>query len=238
MCPIIADLTSFQHSYLISHAHRAKAMRNQQAGATALTGLGRLWLSQGKDEQAEEVLQRALSIWEQQLGLDHLETAQTLHDLALLRQQQGRVDEAISLAERAHAIRSASLGEAHLKTIATQTFYNQLIQAQARAKEEETTSQQELDQPSTPARSIEVRGATGQVAYTRSVRMRDVTFTCTVCGQTVTQRHYPSGRIKYCSEACRAIRGAQLNEKRVAKQREKRRSERGVQRQAWQGKDV
>ena len=43
-----------------------------------------------------------------------------------------------------------------------------------------------------------------QVAYTRTVRMREVAFTCTICGQTVTQPHYPSGRIKYCSEACRA----------------------------------
>jgi len=73
---------------------------------------------------------------------------------------------------------------------------------------------------------VVVRGATAQVAYTRTVRMREVTFTCMICGQTVTQLHYPSGRIKYCSEACRVISAAQRHETWVARQREKRRTAR------------
>jgi hypothetical protein len=82
--------------------------------------------------------------------------------------------------------------------------------------------------PRTPERlpihtmSVAVRGATEQVAYTRHVRMREVTFTCTICSQTVTQFHYPSGKLKYCSDTCRAVRAAQRQEERVVKQREKR----------------
>ena len=77
---------------------------------------------------------------------------------------------------------------------------------------------------------VAVRGADAQVPYTRTVRMREVTFTCTICGHTVTQLHYPSGRIKYCSEACRTIKAAQQQEERVARQREKRRIAREARR--------
>jgi hypothetical protein len=86
--------------------------------------------------------------------------------------------------------------------------------------------------PRTPERlpihamSVAVRGATEQVAYTRQVRMREVTFTCTICGQRVAQLHYPSGKLKYCSDTCRAVRAAQRQEERVVKQREKRRTAR------------
>lgn len=85
---------------------------------------------------------------------------------------------------------------------------------------------------------VAVRGAAAQVAYTRTVRLRAVTFTCTICGRTATEWHYPSGRIKYCSEACRAISAAQKHEARVAKQREKRRSACGARLLAQQGKDL
>jgi len=100
------------------------------------------------------------------------------------------------------------------------------------SEETKTASRQQADgrtRPETPDRlpgpamRVAVRGATDQVAYTRTVKMRTVTFTCTICGHTVTQRHYPCGQLKYCSEACKAVGAAQRQEKRVAKQRKKRR---------------
>jgi len=225
-------------------ARRALRIWEQSLGAEhpqvahPLNELAFISMRQGRNEQAELLYQRALSIREQQLGQQHPETAQTLHDMALFYQQQGNLNKALSLAERARSIRSQSLREAHRKTVATQALYAWLVRTQACAKEEGTASRREIDQPSTPARSIEVRGANGQVAYTRTVKMRDVTFVCTVCGQIVTQRHYPSGRIKYCSEACRAISAAQRHEVRVAKQHEKRRITRGAQLQAQQEEDL
>ncbi len=184
--------------------------------AYSLNGLAGLYAKQGKDAQAQALFQRALSIREQHLGKLHPETAQTLSDLAVFRQKQGHLSEAIALVERALSIHSQSLGEAHPKTVVTRTLSIQLVQAQGRLEKEKHIH----------AMSIAVRGATEQVAYTRNVRMREVTFTCAICGQTVTQLHYPSGRLKYCSEVCRAVRAAQMQEERVARQREKRRADR------------
>jgi hypothetical protein len=62
-------------------------------------------------------------------------------------------------------------------------------------------------------------------AYSRTVYKREVTFTCAICGETVTQMRYPSRIPRYCSDRCIREREARRNEERVAKQREKRRKE-------------
>jgi tetratricopeptide (TPR) repeat protein/transcriptional regulator with XRE-family HTH domain len=204
-------------------------------GAGIFTRLAKLYVMQGKDEQAEVLYQRALQIWMQVFGPSHPHTALTLHDLALLRRKQGNLNEALTLAEQALKIRSQYLGDAHPKTIATRTLHTQFVQEQRHLEEEEPSSGQQAgpqtlhkiqEQLPIPTINVAVRGATEEVGYTRTVRMREVTFTCTICSQTVTQWHYPSGRIKYCSEACRTIKTAQMQEKRVARQREKRQRER------------
>jgi endogenous inhibitor of DNA gyrase (YacG/DUF329 family) len=168
-------------------------------------------------QKAESFYHRALSIREQHLGQHHPQTAQTLHDLARFRQQQGKLDEARSLAERALSIRSQVLGDDHPQTVATRALCTHLVQEQEGC---------ELHPPLILSMNVAVQGGTEQIAYTRTVRMREVTFTCTICGQTVTQLHYPSGRLKYCSEECRAIGATQREEIRVARQREKRQSAR------------
>jgi tetratricopeptide (TPR) repeat protein/DNA-binding XRE family transcriptional regulator len=200
--------------------------------AEALQGLAHLFLAQGQDEQARPLLLRALQTREQSLGPNHPKTAETLHDLAVLEQRQGKLSEAVSLAKRALLIRSQALGDAHPQTIALQTLYARLIQEQALPPPSPETGPHSLgekyEQPIRRTMSVAVRGGTEQVAYTRRVRMREVTFTCAICGQTVTQLHYPSGRLKYCSEGCRADGATQREETRVARQREKRRSARSV----------
>jgi tetratricopeptide (TPR) repeat protein len=203
--------------------------------AHPLNNLAALYSMQGKDEQAKQLFQRARSIREKYLSPHHPELAQTLHDLAVFHLQRGRLDEGITCAERALSIRLQFLGDAHPKTVATRMLCAQLVQEQGCLEAEASSSGHQTD-PRTIAKiqehlpnqvmNIAVRGGTEQVVYTRHVKMREVTFTCTICGQTVTQLHYPSGRIKYCSEACRAVRSAQIQEERVRKQREKRRNER------------
>jgi tetratricopeptide (TPR) repeat protein len=185
--------------------------------AEPLTGLADLYREQGQYQKAESFYHRALSIREQHLGQHHPQTAQTLHDLARFRQQQGKLDEARSLAERALSIRSQVLGDDHPQTVATRALCTHLVQEQEGC---------ELHPPLILSMNVAVQGGTEQIAYTRTVRMREVTFTCTICGQTVTQLHYPSGRLKYCSEECRAIGATQREEIRVARQREKRQSAR------------
>jgi tetratricopeptide (TPR) repeat protein/transcriptional regulator with XRE-family HTH domain len=214
--------------------------------AYPLVGLASLFREQGNYAEAESRYQRALSIREQHIGHYHPETAQTLHELAILHKRQGHPDEACSLAERALAIHAQSLGETHPKTVVIRSLYSQLVQEQQARAEEEPACGEPADPQAraggqehlpVPVIRVAVRGATGQMAYTRLVRMRDVTFTCTMCGQTITQLHHPSGRIKYCSEACRATSAAQRHQVRAAKQREQRRIARGARSQAQRGND-
>jgi len=61
-------------------------------------------------------------------------------------------------------------------------------------------------------------------AYSREVFTREVTFTCIVCGDTVTQQRYPGHMPLYCSEGCREARVAEKTRERVAKHRERKKA--------------
>jgi hypothetical protein len=80
-------------------------------------------------QEAEALFHRALQIREQVLGGEHRETAQILHDLAILRRKEGKVREACSLAERALAIRSQWLGDGDPNTLSTRLLHTELVQA-------------------------------------------------------------------------------------------------------------
>jgi tetratricopeptide (TPR) repeat protein len=222
---------------------RAAALLEQVNGpmhpniAYPLSGLARIRREIGQYEEAESLYQRALQILEQRRGPRHPDIAEMLFGLALLRQRQGHLDEACSLAEQALVIQAQSLGETHPLTVAVRTLYTQLVEEQGCRQKEELAGGPADDPPAlarwqerlpVQVMRVAVRGAAGQVAYTRLVPMREMTFTCTICGQTVTQLHHPSGRIKYCSDACRAISTAERHQVRVAKQREKRQIARGA----------
>src|SRR5579884_3295891 len=84
---------------------------------------------------------------------------------------------------------------------------------------EEEVYKSTIDQP---MQTIRVFGQSEQPAYERTVAMREVTFTCIVCQQQVTQLRYPGPPPRYCSEDCRAKQASILNQERVRKQREKR----------------
>src|SRR6185437_1008097 len=123
--------------------------------------------------------------------------------------------------ERALQIRIIRFGAEHPYTIMIRALCAQIAHEQnAQEADEQLTQTHETS--SIPSMDVTIRGATGEIVYTRQVRMRSVTFTCTMCQRTVTQLHYPSGTMKYCSEACRIARDAQQQQKRVARQREKR----------------
>jgi tetratricopeptide (TPR) repeat protein/transcriptional regulator with XRE-family HTH domain len=254
----LADLCYHQQRYAEAESRYQQTLQIMESTlgldhhpgiAYTLNGLANVQRAYGNVVEAEALYQRALSISEQGLGPEHPETATILQDLARLRQQQGRLDEARTLAERALQIRTIRLGADHPRTVTTRILFAQLALShredmkEASAEERHpfpSTTEQEADvcptshthasQP-VPLMHVAVRGATEHVAYTRQVRMRVVTFTCTVCQRTVTQLHYPSGTIKYCSDTCRTIRVAQVQQTRVARQREKRQAaQRGSQR--------
>lgn len=89
-----------------------------------------------------------------------------------------------------------------------------------------------------PSQIVEVYGQSQEQAYSRIVPMREVTFTCCMCGQTVTQLRYPSRLPRYCSDTCKAEREEQRNEERVRKQREKRQREREARTQAQHQREL
>jgi hypothetical protein len=66
-----------------------------------------------------------------------------------------------------------------------------------------------------------------QPAYSREVFTREVTFTCVVCKNTVTQQRYPGHTPLYCSEGCREERRRERTRERVARHREKKKAEVG-----------
>ena len=94
-----------------------------------LNGLANLYREQGKYEQAEPLYQRALRIREQQLGLEHPETAEIIHDLARSWEVQGNSEEASIWYARALAVREQALGTHHPKTTETRTHLIALLHA-------------------------------------------------------------------------------------------------------------
>jgi tetratricopeptide (TPR) repeat protein len=68
--------------------------REDSNTATSIHNLAMLYRSQGRNEEAELLLQRALEIRERVLGPEHPDTADSLNNLAELYRAQGRFEEA------------------------------------------------------------------------------------------------------------------------------------------------
>jgi tetratricopeptide (TPR) repeat protein len=209
----LAKLYRQQSKYEQAEAsyRRALTIREQHLGphhpetARSLAGLALLYEKQGNDEQAELLLQRACTIFEQHLGQADPEAVKTRNDYQNLIEQRRRATEALIEEQQEHA---------HQNTLPL----NMLSEEAEASTTQEPDPQPPSKEPRRPLRPdlhVVVRGRSAQIAYTRTVRMREVTITCVVCGKTVTQLHYPSGRIKYCSEMCRDAKRAQMHEERV-----------------------
>jgi tetratricopeptide (TPR) repeat protein len=76
----------------------------------SLNALGELHRRQGRIDDAERLLTRALEVKEAGLGPDHPDVATSLTNLALLYAGAGRVGDALPLLERALTIQDRSLG--------------------------------------------------------------------------------------------------------------------------------
>src|SRR5581483_8598252 len=68
------------------------------------------WKQQGRHEEAGSAYAEALAIYEETLGSEHPNVAQTLGNLATVRSSQGRYDEARVLHARERAIKERALG--------------------------------------------------------------------------------------------------------------------------------
>jgi tetratricopeptide (TPR) repeat protein len=93
-----------------------------------------LYDSQGKYESAEPLYQRALDIWERQLGADHPSTATSLNNLAALYHSQGKYESAEPLYQRALDIYERQLGADHPDT--ANSLHNLALLYQSQGKYE------------------------------------------------------------------------------------------------------
>ena len=84
--------------------------------AESLIELAALYDTQGRNEESEPLLRRALSIIEERLGKSHHLTGITLHNLAAHYTDLNRFTEAEPLAKRALSISEKTLTSAHAET--------------------------------------------------------------------------------------------------------------------------
>ncbi|CAN0092693.1 unnamed protein product [Scytosiphon promiscuus] len=103
--------------------------------AASLHNRGVALVSKGKWSKAERLLKRALEIWENSHGLDHLDCALALNSLATLFHNEGKYNEAAPLYERSLDIRQRHLGADH-PDVAT-SLNNRALLLKAQGKYEE-----------------------------------------------------------------------------------------------------
>ena len=107
------------------------------AAAKGLTGFGRLYRNQGRYQEAEPLVKRALAIYEKALGSDHPNAASSLNNLAVLYVSQGRYEEAEPLHRGALAIYEKALGPDHPDTASSLNNLAGLYNSQGRYEEAE-----------------------------------------------------------------------------------------------------
>ena len=91
----------------------------------------------GRYAEAEPLLQRALAIWEQQLGPEHPDTALSLNNLAILYRVQGKYEQAEPLYVRALAIYEQQLGPQHPDTASSLNNLAYLYRVQGKYEQAE-----------------------------------------------------------------------------------------------------
>jgi len=125
----------------IGYAHTALAVAETQnnalAVATSLNNLAELYRVQGRYSEAEPLYKRSLLIREEQLGVDHPDTATSLNNLAALYQAQARYSEAKPLYKRSLSISEEQLGTDHPDTAISLNNLALLYYAQGRYSEAE-----------------------------------------------------------------------------------------------------
>jgi len=118
--------------------------KSDTAVAAVLDVLGTCYRMGGNFQQAESHYQRALNIREGALGPDHIQLANTLHNLGILRYNQSRYPEADSLHHRALRIREQYYGPRHPEVARSLNALGVLYWAQGRYDVAEHYYQQSL----------------------------------------------------------------------------------------------
>jgi eukaryotic-like serine/threonine-protein kinase len=117
--------------HLSRHADALRWSRHAEVVLASLPDLGRTRLaahlttlamvhdSMGSADDAMQLYERALEIWEEALGQEHPDFVNTLNNLAISHYRRGAFEEAKDVHERALAIREEALGPEHPLVAAT-----------------------------------------------------------------------------------------------------------------------
>ncbi len=79
--------------------------------------VGHLYVNLGKLDEARPYIERALAMYQELYGPDHVTVAECLQHLGILEQKMGRLDDALRLFRRAHEIANRKLGPEHPATL-------------------------------------------------------------------------------------------------------------------------
>ncbi|KAN0085501.1 HET domain containing protein [Elaphomyces granulatus] len=110
----------------------------------ALYNLGRIYMDQGKLDEAEKMYQRALQGYEKAWGPDHISTLNTINNLGLLYMEQGKLDEAEKMYQPALQGYEKALGPGHTSTLNTVNNLGSLYTDQGKLDEAEKMYQRAL----------------------------------------------------------------------------------------------
>jgi tetratricopeptide (TPR) repeat protein len=128
----------------LRHCYQARdGLEDLRSGELA-HALGRAEQEQINYRAAERLLQQALTITQEQLGINHLATATSLNNLAGLYRAQGRYTEAEPLLQQALTIRTEQLGINHPSTASSLNNLALLYKSQGRYTDAEPLYQQAL----------------------------------------------------------------------------------------------
>ncbi|KAJ5898084.1 hypothetical protein N7504_008372 [Penicillium tannophilum] len=125
---------------LIPHANYVQRVQLHRENNTiwgAVLGLGDLYSDQGKLKEAEEMYQRALAGYEENLGPDHTATLNTMNSLGILYKHQGNLKGAEEIYQRALAGKEKTLGLYHTSTLNTVNNLGILYKNQGKLNEAE-----------------------------------------------------------------------------------------------------
>jgi tetratricopeptide (TPR) repeat protein len=119
-------------------------LNDSQSGLVCNNG-GYYLICQGRYEEAEPLIKRALEIRERMLGANHPDTAISLNSLAVIYENQGRYKEAEPLIKRALEIRERALGGNHPDTATSLNDLAGVYESQGQYEEAEPLYKRALE---------------------------------------------------------------------------------------------
>ncbi|KAJ5611784.1 hypothetical protein N7528_008889 [Penicillium herquei] len=118
---------------LIAGNSKGKALGSDHISILETFGnIGCLYLEQGRLDQAEQMLQRALTGQEKALGADHISTLETVKSIGSLYLEQDRLDQAEQMLQRTLAGEEKALGVEHVSTLETVKSIGELYRDQGK----------------------------------------------------------------------------------------------------------